>query len=63
MAAYAPPCPVHSGPTPSAARSRRPLMLAFPSGPRTFPSIQIGRYTIWGLTERILAEFAAVTGL
>ncbi len=43
--------------------NRQPLLLAFPSGPRTFPSIQVGRYTIWGLTERILAEFAAVTGL
>lgn len=43
-------------------RNNVPLTLSFPSGPRTFPSIQIGRYTIWGLTERILAEFAAVTG-
>ena len=43
--------------------NRKPLTLTFPSGARTFPSIQIGRYTIWGLTERILAEFAAVIGL
>ena len=46
-----------------APASRRPLTLTFPSGPRTFPSIQIGSYTIWGLTERILSEFASVTGL
>lgn len=45
------------------AANRKPLVLAFPFGPRTFPSIQVDRYTIWGLTERILAEFAAVGGL
>lgn len=45
------------------AANRRELTLQFPAGSRTFPSIQVGRSTIWGLTERILAEFAAVVGL
>ncbi len=43
--------------------NRKPLTLTFPSGPRTFPSFQIRSYTIWGLTERILSEFASVAGL
>jgi len=43
--------------------SRKPLTLQFPTGARTFTSIQVEGYVIWGLTERILGEFASVVGL
>ena len=39
-------------------RNRRPYELALPSGPMTFESILVDGYTIWGLTERVLAQLA-----
>jgi 8-oxo-dGTP pyrophosphatase MutT (NUDIX family) len=37
-------------------RFRRPFRLNFPGETREFPSIVIGDYTIWGLTERVLTQ-------
>jgi 8-oxo-dGTP pyrophosphatase MutT (NUDIX family) len=39
-----------------APENRRPLEIPLPSGSRVFESIVIGGVTIWGLTERILAQ-------
>jgi len=36
--------------------NRRPLELDLPSGRRTFDSIVVGDFTIWGLTERVLSQ-------
>lgn len=36
--------------------SRRPLELDLPGGRRVFEAIEVGSYTIWGLTERVLAQ-------
>jgi 8-oxo-dGTP pyrophosphatase MutT (NUDIX family) len=38
------------------ARYRRPFRLTLPGEVRDFPSIVIGGYTIWGLTERVLFQ-------
>jgi hypothetical protein len=35
---------------------RRPFRLRLPGEVREFPSIVIGDYTIWGLTERVLNQ-------
>lgn len=35
---------------------RRPFRLTLPGEAREFPSIVIGDYTIWGLTERVLSQ-------
>lgn len=43
--------------------NRKPMVLDFPDGARSFDSIQIRGYTIWGLTERILTHFAGLAGL
>ena len=45
------------------AANRKPLTFDFPGGSRTFESIQIHGYTIWGLTERILHQFQQVVGI
>ncbi len=37
-------------------RYRRPFRLELPGEAREFPSIVIGDYTIWGLTERVLSQ-------
>ena len=37
-------------------RFRRPFQLTLPGETREFPSIVIGDYTIWGLTERVLNQ-------
>jgi len=37
-------------------RFRRPFRLTLPGEAREFPSIVIGDYTIWGLTERVLSQ-------
>ncbi len=37
-------------------RYRRPFRLELPGETREFPSIVIGEYTIWGLTERVLDQ-------
>lgn len=37
---------------------RQPFTLEHPTGTRTFDSIVIGPYTIWGLTERVLQQMA-----
>jgi len=37
-------------------RFRRPFRLTLPGETRDFPSIVIGDYTIWGLTERVLDQ-------
>lgn len=37
-------------------RFRRPFRLELPGETREFPSIVIGDYTIWGLTERVLNQ-------
>jgi 8-oxo-dGTP pyrophosphatase MutT (NUDIX family) len=37
-------------------RFRRPFRLTLPGEARDFPSIVIGEYTIWGLTERVLNQ-------
>ena len=37
-------------------RFRRPFRLALPGETREFPSIVIGDFTIWGLTERVLNQ-------
>ena len=37
-------------------RYRRPFRLNLPGEVREFPSIVIGDYTIWGLTERVLHQ-------
>jgi len=37
---------------------RRPFRLTLPGEVREFPSIVIGEYTIWGLTERVLNQLA-----
>ena len=42
--------------------NRRPLEINLPTGSRTFESIVIGDVTIWGLTERILAQFHHIIG-
>ena len=36
--------------------NRHPLEIPLPTGTRTFDSIVVGDLTIWGLTERILAQ-------
>ena len=41
---------------------RRPLEIRLPTGIRTFESIVIGDVTIWGLTERILAQLQPLIG-
>jgi ADP-ribose pyrophosphatase YjhB (NUDIX family) len=38
------------------ARFRQPFRLTLPGEVRDFPSIVIGGYTIWGLTERVLYQ-------
>lgn len=38
------------------SRFRRPFRLSLPGEAREFPSIVIGDYTIWGLTERVLNQ-------
>lgn len=43
--------------------NRQPLVLDFPGGARTFESIQVHGYTIWGLTERILTHFAGLASI
>lgn len=35
---------------------RRPFRFTLPGEAREFPSIVIGEYTIWGLTERVLSQ-------
>lgn len=45
------------------AANRKPLTLDFPGGARTFESIQVRGYTIWGLTERILHQLRDLAGL
>lgn len=45
------------------ASNRKPLVLDFPGGARTFDSIQVRGYTIWGLTERILTQFGGLVGI
>jgi 8-oxo-dGTP pyrophosphatase MutT (NUDIX family) len=44
----------------SAAR-RQVFTLEHPMGQRTFDSIVIGPYTIWGLTERVLQQLARLS--
>ena len=39
-----------------APEKRRPFELRLPAGTRTFDSIVVGGYTIWGLTERVLGQ-------
>lgn len=46
-----------------APESRRPLTVRLPVGSRTFDSVLIGRYTIWGLTERILRQIERLAPL
>jgi 8-oxo-dGTP pyrophosphatase MutT (NUDIX family) len=45
------------------AANQQPFSLDFPGGSRTFDSIQLRGYTIWGLTERILHQFRGIVGL
>jgi 8-oxo-dGTP pyrophosphatase MutT (NUDIX family) len=45
------------------AANQKPLTFAFPDGPRTFDSLQLRGYTIWGLTERILTQFRSLLNL
>ncbi len=42
--------------------SRRPLRLVFRGVTREFDSVVVGDYTIWGLTERVLAQLARLAG-
>jgi 8-oxo-dGTP pyrophosphatase MutT (NUDIX family) len=39
---------------------RRPFRLVLPGETRDFPSIVIGDYAIWGLTERVLYQLEAL---
>lgn len=39
-----------------AAQNRKPFHLTFAGEVREFPSIVVGAYTIWGLTERVLHQ-------
>lgn len=39
-----------------AQENRQPLVLDLPAGQRTFDSITVGGFVIWGLTERVLAQ-------
>jgi 8-oxo-dGTP pyrophosphatase MutT (NUDIX family) len=43
-----------------APANRRPLELDLPLGRQTFDSIVVGPFTIWGLTERVLAQLANI---
>lgn len=43
--------------------SHRPYALELPTGRRVFDSIVVDGYTIWGLTERVLAQIPAVLPL
>jgi 8-oxo-dGTP pyrophosphatase MutT (NUDIX family) len=43
--------------------SRRPYRLQFRGVNREFESIVIGRYTIWGLTERVLRQLGDLAGV
>jgi 8-oxo-dGTP pyrophosphatase MutT (NUDIX family) len=42
---------------------RRPYRLRLAGAERTFESIVIGEYVIWGLTERILQQLAVLAGV
>jgi 8-oxo-dGTP pyrophosphatase MutT (NUDIX family) len=50
--------PVNALRAPGAARE---VILELAGGPRRMPSFQYRGYTIWGLTERILEQFLALT--
>ncbi len=43
--------------------SRRPYRLEFQGAERVFESIVVGRYTIWGLTERVLRQLGGLAGV
>jgi 8-oxo-dGTP pyrophosphatase MutT (NUDIX family) len=43
--------------------SRKPYRLQFRGVNREFESIVIGRYTIWGLTERVLRQLGDLAGV
>lgn len=40
--------------------SRKPYTVSLPIGSRTFASMQVNEYVVWGLTERVLEQFRHV---
>lgn len=44
-------------------QSRKPYRFTLPGEVREFPSVVVGEYTIWGLTERVLEQLRPLAGL
>lgn len=46
-----------------APENRRPFAFSHPAGIRTFASIVVDGYTIWGLTERVLGQLRGIAAV